>query len=175
MNKRITIFLAVLAMLLGLPALQAFAADYDALLPLLVDLPGWEAEPAEWADASAEGVRTVIVYRGYASGDRRFEVSLVVGMQAELTWLPDYQEGYRVQTPEGLMEVKKIAGFLVYYTFEAEDNSGGIAVLLQPAGSKPEQGAVLAVDFQGLPLEEALKTVQRFNWAKMKEQAGKLK
>jgi hypothetical protein len=90
--------------------------------------------------------------------------------------MPDYEEGYRMETPEGLMEVKKIAGFLVYYMFERESNSGGIVVLIQEAmASKPDVGAVFAISFEGLPLEEALKTAQRFSWAKMKEQVAKLK
>jgi hypothetical protein len=175
MNKPSLLFAAVLALVLAGPALQAGAAGYDSLLPLLVDLPGWEAEPADGADASVQGVRAVTVYRNYESGDRRFEVNLLVGMQAGMSWMPDYKEGYRMETPEGLMEVKRIAGFLVSYVFERESNSGGIVVLIQEAASQPDTGAVLAITFEGLPLEEALKTAQRFSWAKMKEQVAKLK
>jgi hypothetical protein len=29
--------------------------------------------------------------------------------------MPDYKEGYRMETPEGLLEVKKINGFLVFF------------------------------------------------------------
>jgi hypothetical protein len=173
MNKRYVLFLAVLVLVL--PALGAYAAGFDALLPLLVDLPGWEAEPADGADASASGVRAVTAFRNYESGERRFEVNVLVGMQAGLTWMPDYQEGFKMETPEGLMEVKKINGFLVFYMFEQENSSGGIFVLLQDPGSKPDMGAVLAVNFEGLALDEALKTAQRFNWAKMKEQIARMK
>ena len=168
-------FAALLALVLAFPVFQAEAAGYQGLLPLLVDLPGWEAEPADGADASVEGMRAVTVYRTYESGDRRFEVNVLVGLQAGLTWMPDYKEGYKMETPEGLLEVKKIAGFLVYYMFESVSNSGGIVVQLQDAASEPDSGAVFAVSFEGLPLEEALRTAQRFNWAKLKEQIGKLK
>ena len=92
-----------------------------------------------------------------------------------MTWQTDYEEGYKVETPEGLMEVKKIAGFLVYCMFERENSSGGIMVLVQDGASKPDAGAVFAISFEGLALDEALKTAQRFSWAKMKEQVGKLK
>jgi hypothetical protein len=175
MNRPVALFLTVLGLALAYPALQVHAAGYDALLPLLVDLPGWEAEPADGADASAQGVRAVTAYRTYESGDRSFEVNLLIGTQAMMTWMPDYREGFKVETPEGLMEVKRIAGFLVFYTFEQEDASGGILVLLQDPGSKPEMGAVLAISFESLALDEALKTAQRFPWARMKEQIGKLK
>ncbi len=166
---------AVLTLVLALPALQAGAASYDSLLPLLVDLPGWEAEPADGGDATSGGVRAVMVYRTYESGDRKFEVNLAYGMQASAVWAPDYQEGYRMETPEGLLEVKKIGGFLVHYLFETATQSGGIVVLLQDAPQGENTGAVLAISFEGLPLEEALKTAQRFSWAKMKEKVAALK
>jgi hypothetical protein len=59
--------------------------------------------------------------------------------------------------------------------FESESNGGGIVVLIQEGASKPDSGAVFAVSFEGLALDEALKAAQRFPWAKMKEQVGKLK
>ena len=175
MNKSGLLFAALSALVLVCPAFQANAAGYDALLPLLVDLPGWEAEAADGAEASVEGTRAVTVYRTYGSADRRFEVNLLAGNQAGMSWMPDYKEGYKMETPEGLMEVKKIAGFLVFSMFEQVSNSGGIMVLIQDGTAKPDTGAVFAITFEGLPLDEALKTAQRFNWAKMKEQAGRLK
>jgi hypothetical protein len=175
MNRPVALFLTVLALVLAYPALQAQATGYDALLPLLVDLPGWEAEPADGADASAQDARAITAYRTYESGEHRFEVNLLIGTQAMMSWMPDYREGFKMETPEGLMEVKRIAGFLVFYTFEREDASGGILVLLQDPGSRPEMGAVLAISFEGLALDEALMTAQRFSWARMKEQVGKLK
>jgi hypothetical protein len=175
MNKLGYLFAALLTLVLAGPALPASAAAYDALLPLLVDLPGWEAEPAEGMDATVQGMRAVTAYRNYESGDRRFEVNLLIGTQAGLVWMPNYQEGFRLETPEGLMEVKRIAGFLVYYTFEQASNSGGMVVLIQEAASNPNGGAVLTVSFEGLPLEEVLRMAQRFSWANMKEQVAKLK
>jgi len=176
MNKSGLLFAALLALVLVSPAFRAEAAGYEALLPLLVDLPGWEAEPADGADASVEGMRAVTVYRTYESGDRTFEVNLLIGLQAGMTWMPDYKEGWKMQTPEGLMEVKRIAGFLVYYMFENESNSGGIVVQIQETTvARQDTSAVLAISFEGLALDEALKTAQRFSWAKMKEQVGRLK
>ena len=59
--------------------------------------------------------------------------------------------------------------------FDSEDNSAESSLQLLDSADKPESGAVLAISFSGLPLEEALKTAQRFNWARMKEQIAKLK
>ena len=46
---------------------------------------------------------------------------------------------------------------------------------LQEAASNAGNGAVFVISFQGLALDEALKTAQRFNWASMKAQAAKLR
>lgn len=70
--------------------------------------------------------------------------------------------------------MKKINGFLVFYMFEQEDSSGGI-VVLQYGATKLDTGAVFAIHFEDLALDEALKTAQRISWAKMKEQVGRLK
>jgi hypothetical protein len=64
---------------------------------------------------------------------------------------------------------------LVYEMFEKAGGSGGIVVLLQEAAKETDTGAVFAVSFEGLGRDEAMKTAQRFSWAKMKEQVGTLK
>ncbi len=160
---------------LALPAAVSFASDYDGFLPLLIDLSGWNAEPADGADASAAGMKAVTANRTYENGDRKIEANLLVGTQAGAAWMPDYKEGYKMETPEGIMEVKKINGFMVSYIYEKESKSGGIVVLLQDDPSKPDMGAVFAINFEGITLDEALKTAQRFSWQKMKDQAARLK
>jgi hypothetical protein len=159
-------------LLLLLPALGASAAGLEGLLPLMVDQPGWEAEKADGADMSASGVHAVTVFRTYQDGDRRFEVSILVGTQASASWMPDYKEGWRMQTPEGVMEVRRIKGFLVWDSFVSEEASGGIIVLLQE--TQAENGAILAISYEGVGRDEAMTLAQRFNWARMKTEVGKL-
>lgn len=160
-------------MLLALPALGASAAALDALLPLMIDLPGWQAEKADGADMSAAtGAKAVAVFRTYQDGDRKFEVSVLVGMQASASWLPDYKEGYKTESAGAVIEVRRIGGFLVYDSFETESKSGGIIVLLQAA---QDGDAILGVSYEGLSREEGMALAQKFNWPKMKAEAAKLK
>jgi hypothetical protein len=173
MNKQLTVLLALLVLVLA--PFGLFAESFDALLPLMVDLPGWEAEKADGADMSASGVRAITAYRSYARGERTFEATILIGMQAAAAWMPNYQEGYKMETPEGVLEVKKINGFLVFYIFEQEGGSGGIIVLLQDAKSKADLQSVFSVSFAGLSREEALQMAQRFSWQKMKEQVARIK
>jgi len=175
MNKPHAAIPAILVLVLAIGSVAANAASFDPLLPLLVDLPGWEAEPAGGWDASASGARAITVFRSYEGENRHFEVNVLIGMQAGMSWMPEYREGFKVESSEGSMEVRRINGFLVFLSFDQADSSGGILVLLNDPGSKPEMGAVMAISFEGLGLEEALKNAQRFNWAKMKDQIARLK
>jgi hypothetical protein len=151
------------------------AAALDNLLALMVDLPGWEADKADGADMTAQGVHAITASRSYRSGERTFEASILIGTQAVSSWMPTYKEGYKVETPDGTMDVRKIGGFLAWETFEKEGGSGGILVLLQEAPKDTDTGAVFAVSFTGLSGEEGMKMAQRFSWPRMKEEAGKLK
>ena len=162
-------------MVLVLAPFGLYAESFDALLPLMVDLPGWEADKADGADVSATGVRAITAYRSYSNGERTLEANILIGMQAAAAWMPNYQEGFKTETPDGVMEVKKINGFLVFYVFEHEGGSGGIIVLLRDAKSKTDLQSVFSVTFQGLSREEAMQTAQRFSWQKMKEKVALIK
>jgi len=157
------------------PAIGLSAAALDNLLALMVDLPGWEADKADGADMTSQGIHAVTASRSYRSGERTFEASILIGMQAVSSWMPTYKEGYKVETPDGSMDVRKVGGFLVWEAFEKEAGSGGILVLLQEAPKDTDTGAVFAVSFTGLNREEAMKMAQRFSWPRMKEQANRMK
>lgn len=173
MNKQCTILLALCILVLA--PFGLYAESFDALLPLMVDLPDWEADKADGADVSASGVRAITAYRSYSNGERTIEATILIGMQAAAAWMPEYQDGFKTETPEGVMEVKTINGFHVFYVFEQEGGSGGIIVLLQEARSKADLQSVFSVTFAGLSREEALQTAQRFSWQKMKEQVARIK
>jgi len=173
MSEKTTFLLAAVCLLV--PALGLTAAGLDNLTALMVDLPGWEAGEADGADMTYQGMRAVTVSRNYQNGDRTFDASILIGTQASSAWMPSYREGYKVESPEGVMEVKRINGFLAYEMFETEGGSGGIVVLLLEATKETDPGAVFAVSFEGMSREEAMQIAQRFAWARMKEQVSRLK
>jgi hypothetical protein len=174
MNKRIGVLLAAVFLLVAPSGL--IAASFDPLLPLLVDLAGWQAEKAEGIDLGQAGMKSVSVFREYTSGEKGLSAAILLGSQVGASWMPDYREGYKVESSEGTMEVGKINGFLVYRGFDKDDSSGGIMVLLiEAAADKPESGAVFFLTFDGVALEEALKLAQKFDWKKIKDAAARVK
>jgi hypothetical protein len=174
MNKLTTLFAALLFFLI-IPV-GLFAAAYDPLLPLLVDLAGWQAEKAEGVDLSQAGMQGVTVVREYTSGEKGLSAAIMLGSQVGITWMPEYKEGFKTQSDEGPMEVRRINGFLVYQAYNTEDSSGGLVVLLlETTASKPESGALFAFSFEGISLDEGVKLAQKFDWKKMKDTAAKVK
>jgi hypothetical protein len=165
-----------LALVLAMAPAVLFAASYDPLLPLLVDLAGWEAEKADAVDLSQAGMKGVTIVREYTSGEKGLTASILVGAQVGLTWASEYKEGFKLESTEGSMEVRKIGGFLVYHVYDKDDASGGLVVLLlEAAADKPESGAVFVLSFDGMPLDDAVKLAQKFDWKKMKDAAGRVK
>lgn len=166
----------LVAVLCGLLLPAGLFADASApLLPLLVDLPGWEGNEAEGMDLSASGARAVIASRAYESGDKTLDASILFGIQAQTAWNPGYKEGFKVENPGGVMEVRRIDGFLVYYGFDKSDVTTGVVVLLLEGPQGSDTGGVLVLSFEGVPLDEALKTAQRFDWRKMKATLAAIK
>jgi hypothetical protein len=174
MSKTITVLLVVL-FLLAVPA-GLFAAAYDSLLPLLVDIAGWQAEKAEAIDLSQAGMQGVTVAREYKSGGKGFTAAITLGSQVGITWMPEYKEGFKGESDEGTMEVKRINGFLAYQAYSEDESSGGLVVLLiETTPNKPDSGALLVVTFEDMTLDEGLKLAQKFDWKKMKDAAAKVK
>jgi hypothetical protein len=174
MNRHIVAIFAACFILAASAGL--FAASFDPLLPLLVDIAGWKADKAEGIDFSQAGMQGVSVIREYSSGEKGLSAAIMMGTQAGAQWMPEYKEGFKVESPEGSMEVRKLNGFLVYQAYNIGDSTGGLIVLLlEAAADKPGSGALLVVSFEGVSFDEGLKLAQKFDWKKMKDTAAKVK
>jgi hypothetical protein len=174
MNRRTALLLTVLVCCVA--PIGLYAASYEPLLPLLVDIAGWQAEAAEGIDLSQAGMQGVTVVREYKSGEKGFTAAITLGSMVGITWMPEYKEGFKGESDEGSMEVKRINGFLAYQAYSEGDATGGLVVLLiETTADKPGSGALLVFTFEGIPLDEGLKLAQKFDWKKLKEAAAKVK
>ena len=155
--------------------LVLFAASFESLLPLLVNLPGWKANEAEGADLSSVGSKGITAVRNYSRGDSTLDVVIMVGMQVQGVWNAGYKEGLKTEDAETSIQVQKIDGFLVTTGVDKKrSDSGGVFVLLKEVAGKPDSGAVFALSYEGLKLDEALKLARNFDWKKIKAAVEKL-
>jgi hypothetical protein len=161
-----TIYRAVViaAMLLVGTAAFASAGDYKPLLPLLIDLKGWNAERATGANMNAGGHAMVTAARAYEKGAGSFAVSIVISAgaaaQANAMTMSFESEGVKVSVAE-------IDGFKTQTTYTNGDKSGVIVVALWQDATGAN-GAVATFAFNGMTDTDALALAKLFDWSKLK-------
>ena len=152
-----------------------FCQSFETLTPLLIDLPGWQSDKPEGADTSYGPMKAIVATRMYTKGDAELDAGIMVGQMVMGLWNPTYQEGFKMQTGEMMMEVKKIGEFLVYQAFDKEEVSGAVIVLLKQAPAGQPSGAVFVLNYEGIESNQGLTLAQKFDWAKMGDQANRFK
>ena len=154
------------ALIILIPAVSIYPQSYESLLPLLVDLPGYKGEEPEGLDVSSSDLKAVSVSREYSKGESELHAGILVGQQSAGVWNPGYQEGLKMETPEGIMEVKQEGGFLMFHSYNKKKQEGMIAVLLDK-GSADTGGAVFVFTYRGIDNENGLSLAKKFDWKKI--------
>ena len=157
----------VAAMILACAATAAAAAEesVEALIALLVDLPGWQAEEGDGADMRANGARWVAANRTYAKGDRTIDVGVYVGAGGGPA---TPVSGMRIEMRGQRFATEFIAGFQVSTFHNRDEGAGAIFVQLVPG----DRAAFMAFGFEGLAPDEALALARRFDWAAIAKRAS---
>lgn len=148
---------------------NAGAASYDGLAAALIDLPGWSAEKAEGMHMEMGGTTMANANRTYRKGDAEIEAAVTVGGSVVG---PAAMGDMKMETDAERIAVSTVDGYRVHANFSKTDNSGAIIVsLLQDESG----GAIFTFTYVGLSDEAAMALARDFDWAKMKEEAGKLR
>ncbi|MDP1666839.1 MAG: hypothetical protein Q8L79_17150 [Methylobacter sp.] len=144
-------------------SLVADAASYEALKPLLGDVPGWTGEAAEGASMDMEGMKMVTVSRHYQRGEAQslnVQVGLMPGAMGA-----SMQMTMNMETDEAVMSTTTIDGFRVHQNHEKAQNSGAVVVIL--GGRDEKNSALFSVDYTGISAQEAMTMAKGFDWKKM--------
>ncbi|MBN2231859.1 MAG: hypothetical protein JW781_03440 [Deltaproteobacteria bacterium] len=151
----------------GIAAAPAAAAAYDALLPLFIDLPGWNAEPAEGMAMDMGGSSMVSATREYRRGEAQFSAVMMTGQQAGAMAATVTSQGkMKIETSEVYMAVETIAGFPAYVVRNKQEQSGSITILLD---TNPDSARVFTVGYEHLDADEALTLAKKFDWPQIKK------
>jgi len=156
------------ALILLIPAASIFPQSYETLLSLLVDIPGYSGEEPEGMDVSSSDLKAVSVSREYSKGESELHAGILVGQQSAGVWNPGYQEGLKMETPDGIMEVKEEGGFLMFHSYNKKKQEGMIAVLLEKGGADVGGGAVFVFAYKGIDNKDGLSLAKKFDWKKIK-------
>ena len=149
-------------------AAPGMAADHTHLTPLLVDLQGWNAQPARGMTMDMGTSKMINAAREYRQGAKELNAMMFLGNRA---MTQGSMQAMKTETAEAKMSISTIDGFKVQIFHDKTDNSGGVMVQLS---QNQQQGAMFTLEYKGLSAEEGLKAAKKFNWKEMKKSVDKL-
>jgi hypothetical protein len=158
-----TPILAAACFFVGTPAL-----GFETLVPLLVDIGGYQADEAQGANVNMGGMEMVTASRTYSKGEKSIDAVIMIGPRI---MTEARMQEFSVETQEGKATGKEIDGFTVHLSYDKENKSSAAIVFLAQNEAK---GAMFAVTVDGGNEKEALDISKKFNWSKLKKAAEKL-
>lgn len=160
-------FCSTLAFIFLLSA-AAFAQNQEVLKPLLTDLTGWKAEPAEGMSMDMGTMKMTNATRQYEKGDATVSAVLMVGNNA----MTQGQFGnMNMDSDRSKVIIKEMNGFKTTQAYDKQEGSGNFMVFLSQKGTN---SGFLAVTYEGISMQEAEKIAKKFDWNKMKKAVEKL-
>lgn len=150
-------------------SVAGLCVEPENLVPLLIDLEGWEADKAEVTDATFQNFRTINVSRKYEKDDQTLDAGIVIGYQAAGMWNPMYYDGFKMESGDSIVDVKKTDGFFIFHSYQKPDKTGMCIVLLRETSQQKRTGALFAFSYEGIEDSEGLELVKKFDWKKMSE------
>jgi hypothetical protein len=156
-------------------AITGLCEKPEDLVPLLIDLEGWEADEAEVSDVTFQNFRGISVRREYEKDDQTLDASIVIGYQAAGMWNPMYYEGFKMESGDSIVDVKKTDGFFIFHSYEKPDKTGMCIVLLQETSQQKRTGALFVLSYEGIEDSKGLELAKKFDWKKMSEIAKEIK
>ena len=151
---------------LALLVTSAFAEPaFRAILPLLVDLPGWTGAKADGMtmETGDSGAFTT-ASRKYTKGPASLEVAIMSGPAAAGAIAP-VRSGMKFETTDGHMLPVEISGYKAIETYNTKDKSGAVIVAL---GDK----VAFMLNYRGAAEDEAVDLAKRFDWKAIQSAAN---
>jgi hypothetical protein len=158
MTKSRSIILSLLLALACLWPLASACADqaFQRLMPLLVDLDGWQGKKPDGMSMEMPNGSMTTATREYQKGPARAHASVMVGTAA-MGALAPMQAGMNVTTSEGHMLTASMHGMQVLKSYTTAQKSGALLVAL-------DKDAMFSFSYNGMTEDEALALAEKFDW-----------
>lgn len=160
----ILIVLLALSMIWPLGLAQA-EQSFQRLLPLLVDLDGWQGKKPDGVSMEMADTSMTTATRDYERGAAKIHAFVIVGQAAEGALAP-LEGGMNVETSEGHMVSTTIRGLSALKVFNSKDKAGNLMVAL-------DKNAMFNFAYEGLGEDEALALANKFDWKAIQAAAQK--
>ena len=147
-----------LAAALALAAAGPAAAEpaFRRLIPLFVDLPGFEGrKPDGVTTQTGEGTLTT-ASRFYVKAPATFEVTVVSGAGVESP-TGAFTQDLNATSAAGHVSTEEIDGFRLMKTYSVNEKSGALLIGLA-------RSTTMTVDYRELTEDEAVALARKFDW-----------
>ncbi len=150
---------------------SVYAAQYESLSPLLIDLEGWQAEPAEGMDMDMGGTKIIQAMRQYARNGKEADAMIMIGNTMMTMAHTQGMQSMNIETAQDKVKKTTIDGFQVSMHHSKVDNEGAVVVVLPGIG---QVGAIFVFNYKGLNENDGLSTAKQFDWKSIEQQTRKL-
>jgi hypothetical protein len=137
---------------------------YETLMKLLIDLKGWEAQPANGMEVGDKAGTIIIVMRDYHSGSKLMHTQIAVGKTSKKAWA-QFEQGETIDTPDLFSTIMTTPEYKVGISYEKKSDMGSIVVPLNVKAGN----AIFSLAFVGMPYEDALGIAKGFSWKDMEQ------
>ena len=148
------------------------AASHEQLVPLLIDLKGWNAEKAQSMSMNMMGMNMINATREYNKGGKTVTALIMKGNSAMAMGGAQGIQTMSAETEGASINIKTMNGFKVQTVYDKNDGSGVVSVFLTSGQSA---GSVFSLNYSGISEKEALSLMKKFDWEKMKSVISKIK
>jgi hypothetical protein len=152
-----------------IPATPSPAAQYESLVPLLIELDGWQADDAEGMDMDMGATKMIQAVRTYSQGAKEVNAMVMVG-SSMMTQMQGAQ-AMQMESADARVTVTTIDGFQVTMQHANNEDEGAVVVAL---GATEQQGATFILHYRGVSADGGLALAKRFDWKKLQQTANQL-
>jgi hypothetical protein len=163
--------LLIMVCFLFAASVSVYAAQYESLSPLLIDLEGWQAEPAEGMDMDMGGTKIIQAMRQYTRNGKEADAMIMIGNAMMTMAHTQGMQSMNMETAEDKVKITTIDGFQVSMHHSKVDNEGAIVVVLPGTGPL---GAIFVFNYKGLNQNDGLSTAKEFDWKNIQQQTNNL-
>lgn len=139
------------------------ADQHDRLVPLLANLEGWQAPPANGMSLISAQMKMISATRIYSQADKNLTVNIMVNsgpvVDSDLQESSSDNEAMRAQS-------RQIDGFWVKSSYTKKNGSGEVIVYLD---YNQEANGVLVADYEKMSEDEVLQLIRSMDWKKLKK------
>ena len=132
-----------------------FAAE--SLKTPLIDISGWEAEPAMEMEMNINGVKMLNATRSYEKGDNTIDAAIMVTSQQ--MGMASFQ-GMNMSSGGIKIESSEMDGLKIMHTHDSNENEGNIMVLL---GETETNSAIFSLGYSGISGKESMAILKQYN------------